>query len=1211
VRQLGDFVLLEELGRGGMGVVYKARQESLQRLVALKVLPSFVGMDASSVARFRREAEAAARLAHPGIVPVYGVGEADGVHYYAMELVEGPSLETLLDRLRGRTPGRLIGSLAEESGIDQKYPSLKDVPGAGADAGARYPRSCAALIADVANALAVAHRSKIIHRDLKPSNVMIRNTGQPVLLDFGLARDERAVGLTRSGDAVGTPSYMAPEQAHGSKDLDARVDIYGLGATLYELLTLRPPFDGAHAGEIMRKILDEEVVPPRKLNPRVPEDLENIVLRCVAKDPERRYPAIEALEMDLRSFLAGGAVEARAPTRKERFLRGLRRNQKAAVVSFASLLAAGAVGVAAGVVSRHRAEADGLDALAQARVQLLQDRDVLKAKESYGRAQALLGDAAQIADARHDLAVEAFQRFYPEGEYDLLRRLFESIPEADRASLRELVERVEGCGDLRVDVAADGDAAAPSVTLKAFRNGSLAEEWMPLPEHGALPVGDYLLRAEAADRSPVLRRVTIGRDRRLELRVRLRPLADLPPGMVEVIDPDDGSAFAVAREEMSRGEYQAFLDALDDRALVQEMLPRGWLEQVEGGMDLPARGLSFRQARAAAARAGAHLLSEGEFRLAATAGLALRFPWGNQLDARRVAADPDQMSAPDPVGSHLDGASPLGVLNLLGNVAEILAPGRSGEIPLAGGHYQSPASALALDGRELVRTLASVDDGDAFCGTRLARFLPPPDQPELQRLVDARRREILESGASSLFHDWSIDETGAVSYSLTVSGVHQKEDPLLALELVTSGFLQIGDPTVRDGHDQVLTTQRTGPTHREASKLDITLARLPRRGQGYRVTINTWLMPASGITGDGDAFVLRIPVKAAGMLPIQHHVVLPPGSFVDEREPAPTQQYAMDGRIHLVWEFPPDQRGNRTIPAVVRFRRDGGLASTWPARGDVEMFRTELLRAIQHPRTARELVHPAYEQLPSGKLFSDVMSGRREALPDFGDTKLVDFTTVGSVVTLDLLSKWEPKFDGRSVRIDNWPVRMQAVRQGDRLQALRLAPRSRRDSGEVRSDGSYAHAGLKVSVQPNGMQVNRTQDELTEMQVKYERQERDGTLRFQILGHRARPGDTEDQMRVWLTGGAISLREGGAVPGSRTDTVGPDDERRLEGRSMHWLFPTAEGGWARERWTFVSKGLRHFLVKSVAEAPTRTAAVELFQAEAQWFTRMAESIRIE
>ena len=356
LEQLGEFEVVEEIGRGGMGVVYKARQPSEGRYVALKVLPSFAGLDPATVERFQREAEATSQLAHPGILPVYAVGEADGTHYFAMELVEGPSLAELIAQLRGRVPGRMLRSLAEETGIDETFPAMRDFGDPSATE-TRYAQSCAALIADIAGALTVAHDNRIIHRDVKPNNLMIRGDGRPVILDFGLARDERSLG---SGPAaVGTPLYMAPEQAAGRRDVDARADIYGLGVTLYELLTLRVPFEGTHTADTIRMIVEDEPAPVRSLNPRVSEDLENIVLACLAKHPDARYASAEQLEIDLRAYLSGREVEARTPTRKERAAQFLKRNRQAAVV--------GVIAVGRRRIDRNHGGGDPPPSLGQAR----------------------------------------------------------------------------------------------------------------------------------------------------------------------------------------------------------------------------------------------------------------------------------------------------------------------------------------------------------------------------------------------------------------------------------------------------------------------------------------------------------------------------------------------------------------------------------------------------------------------------------------------------------------------------------------------------------------------------------------------------------------------------------------------------------------------------------------------------------------------------
>ena len=208
------FVIRRELGRGGMGVVFEAYQESLNRRVAVKVLPSHISLNAGALDRFKREAMTAGRLTHPGIAKVYSVGREEDLHYFAMELVEGPSLEHCLDEVRDREPASLRANLAAEAGYEEGtwVPASPHVP---------YFAAAAAWIAEVAEALAYAHDESVIHRDVKPSNLLIRRNGSPVLVDFGLAQDQAATGITQTGDAIGTPAYMAPEQARGQRDVDA------------------------------------------------------------------------------------------------------------------------------------------------------------------------------------------------------------------------------------------------------------------------------------------------------------------------------------------------------------------------------------------------------------------------------------------------------------------------------------------------------------------------------------------------------------------------------------------------------------------------------------------------------------------------------------------------------------------------------------------------------------------------------------------------------------------------------------------------------------------------------------------------------------------------------------------------------------------------------------------------------------------------------
>jgi hypothetical protein len=286
-----NYEVLGELGRGGMGVVYKARQTGLNRLAALKVILSGDYAGPEERDRFHREAEAIARLQHPHIVQVYEVGEHGGLPFFSLELCSGGSLADQLD-------------------------------------GTPWPAARAAeLVRTLAGAMQAAHRANVVHRDLKPANVLLTADGQLKVTDFGLAKKLDEVGHTPTGAIVGTPSYMAPEQAGGKpKEIGPLADVYALGVILYELLTGRPPFKAATSLDTVLQVLSEEPVAPRSLNPAVPRDLETICLKCLEKDPHRRYGSAAALAEELQCWLAGRPISARPVGNAERLWRWGRRN---------------------------------------------------------------------------------------------------------------------------------------------------------------------------------------------------------------------------------------------------------------------------------------------------------------------------------------------------------------------------------------------------------------------------------------------------------------------------------------------------------------------------------------------------------------------------------------------------------------------------------------------------------------------------------------------------------------------------------------------------------------------------------------------------------------------------------------------------------------------------------------------------------------------
>ncbi|MBI4583668.1 MAG: protein kinase [Planctomycetes bacterium] len=318
---LGDYRLRRQIGRGGMGVVYEAWQNSMDRRVALKVMPKAVAMDTKTVARFIREAQIAGKLNHPNIVHVHGMGVEEQVPYYAMEFVDGKTLAQVLLKLKD-----------VQSEVETVF-GRKDC--------ASYFENLAKAFADIAEALQHAHSHKVIHRDIKPSNLILDREGRLRILDFGLARLEGQENLTQSGDFLGTPLYMSPEQARRKKiPIDHRTDIYSLGATLYEMLTLRPPFQGKDHQDTLSQIIERDPVELRKVNARIPKDLETIVLKCLRKEAADRYGTAEAMGQDLMRFVHGEVIEARAQARWERMLRQVARRRRAWITA---LLIAGLV----------------------------------------------------------------------------------------------------------------------------------------------------------------------------------------------------------------------------------------------------------------------------------------------------------------------------------------------------------------------------------------------------------------------------------------------------------------------------------------------------------------------------------------------------------------------------------------------------------------------------------------------------------------------------------------------------------------------------------------------------------------------------------------------------------------------------------------------------------------------------------------------------
>jgi serine/threonine protein kinase/WD40 repeat protein len=398
---LGDYRVLREVGRGGMGVVYEAEQLSLGRRVALKVLAFAAVLDPRHLQRFQNEARSAAGLHHPNIVPVYGVGTDRGVHYYAMQFIEGPTLAALIQDLRWQRQRRgketrrqgdketeIVGpapATPPATGPVESFSSSPCLPASLSD----FFRTVARLGVQAAEALEHAHQAGVVHRDVKPANLMVDGRGNLWVADFGLAVCQADTGVTRSGDLIGTLRYMSPEQALGRRRaLDHRTDVYSLGATLYELLALEPAFGGDDRQELLRRIVSEEPRPARRLNPAVPADLETVVAKAMAKAPDERYATARELADDLQRFLDDRPIRARRPSLRQKARRWARRNEPV-VWGLALFVALAVLGSLLGAV-----------AYAFQKGQLAEDKEKAR-QESDGKLyQALLGEAAARRLAR-------------------------------------------------------------------------------------------------------------------------------------------------------------------------------------------------------------------------------------------------------------------------------------------------------------------------------------------------------------------------------------------------------------------------------------------------------------------------------------------------------------------------------------------------------------------------------------------------------------------------------------------------------------------------------------------------------------------------------------------------------------------------------------------------------------------------------------------
>jgi formylglycine-generating enzyme required for sulfatase activity len=703
--RLGDFRLLRKLGEGGMGVVWEAEQVSLGRLVALKLVRPDHLWFAGARERFRREVEAVARLQHPGIVPVHTVGEEQGVPYFAMELLDGRTLADVLEGLWGKKPEELSGS------------DLGPFDGG-------YVEACLRVAREIAEALDHAHSRGIVHRDVKPSNIALTRSGRAMLFDFGLARSDEADRLTRSGSQPGSLPYMSPEQLEDAGAIDARTDVYSLGATLYEMLTLRRAFEASSAESIRSRILRGEFPRPRALHRRLAWDVETVVATAMERDPARRYASASDLARDLGNLLAHRPIEARRAGTGLRVLRWSQRHPGAssALLAAVPLALAGLAALAWTEVQGRRKESDLRAKAEEERKKVLRLSDLKRLQdletefdglyparpENRARFDAWL-DRARALSSRLDLHRQALAELRQaetdedRWQHEALAALIERV-EAFRDPVRGLLPRVES-----------SRAFLEDVEERTVRGTEAAQRWRPVisdlgiaPVVGLLPLGrdprsglwEFALletgeppsrrddgRLEIRDASAMVfvylpgGRFTMGAQAKDPSAPHYDPLADSDEGPVQEIEL---APFLVSKFEMTLGQWMRATGENPSR--IEMTTPK----RVGNSPVNPVDSLALDDCRRALARLGLDIPTEAQWEYAARGGTDT--PWwtgadreslrgaanlADQAAARAHAPWPDVQDWPDlddgwvshaPVGTFA--ANPFGLHDVCGNVME-------------------------------------------------------------------------------------------------------------------------------------------------------------------------------------------------------------------------------------------------------------------------------------------------------------------------------------------------------------------------------------------------------------------------------------------------------------------------------------------------------------------------------------------------------------
>ncbi len=721
----GDFQILREIGSGGMGVVFLAEQLSLRRLVALKLLRAPLAQSYKTVERFRREAEIAARFHHPNIVSVYLVGEREGYCFFAMEYVEGVTLARLLVRLRETGVEQLSEVDIQRTIGDFLGPQEKeDVPPPEPQRPLSYFGAVARMIAEIADSLAYAHARGVIHRDVKPSNILVNRQIVPQLADFGVAKDVGLPNLSIPGDLLGTPYYMSPELAMAGRiTVDHRTDVYSLGVTLFEMLTLAVPFAGKSSAEVLRKIMLEPTPPPRRFNPRIPRDLQIIAMRAMEKDPTHRYEGAADMAEDLRRYLRYEPIHATAPGFLRVAGRYVKRHRAAAVVL--AVLSLAGFGTTAAVVHAVR-RAQLQEAIEQARERESTDqpnypftlpsardawraietrfgRDVPEVKDGLERTERSIEHEVSSFIARGESEMKAVGQgglhyFMAEDAFDGALRL-----RPDDSTIR--ARRDEAGGLFPVDIRSNPDGATITIHPIETTTGQILapESFGVTPRVGvALRVGWYWVVIEKAGFGfgELALEVKRGESSRM-LVVDLKPTDEVTRDMIliprgayrtgsnagDVNERDamgrffekpevvvEVSEYYIDASEVSNEEYARFVLATNHPP------PSHWAASgntFAAGLErYPVVNVSWGDARAYAEWAGKRLPLEIEWEIACRGANGLIYAWGDAFDPSRaiLGTTPPDPGHPGvrtrPVDSMEAGRSPFGLFHMVGNVQE-------------------------------------------------------------------------------------------------------------------------------------------------------------------------------------------------------------------------------------------------------------------------------------------------------------------------------------------------------------------------------------------------------------------------------------------------------------------------------------------------------------------------------------------------------------